>query len=149
MTTKVTEKLKKITGQTDFPFVSNGVAADDANGFVVNEDALVALVEAAESAETIPALQQTIATANTMLQSATEDLATANGTIATRDARITALEAELVTANASAGTSFQATTRDKDEQGGGGKIPYYASDENPANQLADKLLGKPKAKATV
>jgi predicted nucleic acid-binding Zn-ribbon protein len=98
------EKLKAITGLDAIPFVTAGIAADTA-GYVVSEDALTRLVEAAETGEaaqaTLATVQAELATANTTLTAAQAaataaqtELATANTELATAQARIAVLEAQ-------------------------------------------------------
>ena len=146
MTTKNTDKLKKITGQTDFPFVSAGVvASENANGHVVNEDALVALIEAAEAGEaaqaTIAGLQAQLTAAQSAQQSAEAALVSANATIATNTTSINTLEARV--AELEEDGSIPPTSRAGD-QGGKVKMSFHKSPENPMNKIADSLLGAPK-----
>lgn len=147
MTTKISDKLKKITGQTDFPFVSAGiVASENANGHVLNEDALVALVEAADAGE---AAQATIADqalqaqqAVAAQQTAEAALATANQTIAANTTRIQELEARVAELEGEAGV----TNTNKEKDGAEGKVAFHESAKNPMNQIADSLLGAPVTK---
>jgi hypothetical protein len=98
MTTKQTEQLKKVTGMTEIPFVSEGIASET-SGFVVSEDGLTALVEASVANETAAAriaeLEGSLATAQTAQQTAEASLATANTALATSQARVTELEAKV------------------------------------------------------
>lgn len=83
-----------------------------------------------------------VTAAETAQAAAEASLATANDTIAARDTRITQLETELAEARKGPATEFETTTREKDELGGGGKVPFHASEENPMNKLADRLIPK-------
>lgn len=98
MTTKNTDQLKKVTGMTEIPFVSEGIASGT-SGFVVSEDGLTALVEASLNVETASArvaeLEQQLAAANTAKQTAESNLATANASLQTANNRVAELEAEV------------------------------------------------------
>ena len=81
--------------------------------------------------------RQELAAANTAATQATNDLATANSTI-------TAQQAEIATLKKGPASAFTNTTSGEDpETGKKAEVPFHASDENPANQLADRLFGKP------
>jgi hypothetical protein len=149
MTTKNVTQLKKVTGQTDIPFVSAGVTVhENVSGHVISEDGLTALVEASFAGEAaaarVTALEQERDAAVTARTTAENNLATANTTIATRDARITELEARVAELEDEAPISN--TSRAEDKGGKGAKVAFHLSDENPMNKLADSLIGKPVAK---
>jgi hypothetical protein len=144
MKTNQKEKLKAVTGMEEIPFVSEGVAAE-ASGFLVSEDGLTRIAEALEAADasqgsmattqqTLDLTQQQLATATESLNTRTQELATANGTIVDLQARVAELEGE---------ASVQNTSREEDENKRP-KSKFHESPENPANKIADSLLGKPK-----
>lgn len=148
MTTKTNNQLKKVTAQNDFPFVSAGVAvAEGITGYVLNEDALTALVEASEAAEAAQAmvteLEEQLNTAsagNTEIQS---KLDTANETINANNTRIQQLEEEVAALQAQEGIT---QTRKKSDDGGSkSKLPAHADPSAASNALADKLMGAPQS----
>jgi len=72
-------------------------------------------------------------------------LSTANTTIKTNEAKIVKLQKELADEKAKPATDFQNTNRDKDPLTSE-KLPFHESDEDPSNQIADSLFGKPVTK---
>jgi hypothetical protein len=98
MTTKNTDQLKKVTGMTEIPFVSEGIASAT-SGYVVSEDGITALVEASFNAETSAArvaeLEQQLAAANTAKQTAESNLANANAALQTANNLVVELEKEV------------------------------------------------------
>lgn len=148
MKTEQKNFLKQVTGQESFPFVMEEVAATT-SGFVVSEDALEKLVDAAMNnsadANKLPLLQQELDAANTAKENLQTELNAAKETI-------TAKETELSTATArieeleNEGTITQ-TTKESDKNQKTGKGSFHASEDNPINKMADALLGAPKAKA--
>jgi len=117
------------------------------NGYFFTEEMLnnieAALAGNPDQAARILQLEQQLQQAEAGRTMAVNSLAAANNTIIERDAEITRLNEELN----GAGGEFENTKRDKDAQGKE-EVGYHLSDENPANQIADSLLGKPKAKTT-
>lgn len=95
MTTKNTDQLKKVTGMTEIPYVSEGIAAET-SGFVIHEDGLTSLVEASAANEAnssaVAALQSQLDAANTASQNAEAALATANANLATANESIETLQ---------------------------------------------------------
>jgi hypothetical protein len=121
----------------------------DQNGFFLDAtqmDNVESALEAGESAiANVTTLNEQLSQANTARQTAEESLATANSTISTQNTRISELQTQLTAAQEKPAGEFQASTRERDDQGSG-KKPFHESESNPANQLADNLFGKPKAK---
>lgn len=76
-------------------------------------------------------------------QAAEGSLATANKELTTASGRITELEARVAELEEEDGITQTAKAID----GGKTKVPFHASPENPANKIADSLLGAPKQAA--
>jgi len=121
----------------------------DANGYFLNDEQMTnieaALVAGNAAIENAATITEQLAQANTARQTAESALATANTTIEQRDATIAQLQTQLTEAQKRPANDFQNTSREKDTQGSG-KSPFHSSDDNPANLIADTLLGKPKPK---
>jgi septal ring factor EnvC (AmiA/AmiB activator) len=121
--------------------------AIDQNGFFLDAtqmDNIEAQLEAGETAVASAAgLTEQLAAAETARQTAEASLVTAQETITANNARITELEAQLAAAQEKPAAEFETATRERDAQGAL-KTPYHQREDNPANQLADGLLGKPK-----
>jgi polyhydroxyalkanoate synthesis regulator phasin len=146
MKTNQKEKLKAVTGMEEIPFVSEGIATE-ASGFLVSEDGLTRIAEQLEAADVSAAsltqtqqsleqVQAQLTTATESLNARTQELATATSRIQELEARVTELENE---------ATLTSTSRQEDG-GGSGRKAFHESDANPANKLADSLLGKPKPK---
>lgn len=97
----------------------------------------------ANSEETFATLTNACDTTALQVQVIQNDLATANDTIAERDATIAQLQTELAAAKVAPAGEFENTSRDRDDAGAV-KEPFHLSDQDPANQIADSLFGKPK-----
>lgn len=139
--------LKKVNGENDIPFVSEGIAAE-ASGYILSENALTSLVEAAmnnEGAATkVTALTEQLETANAAKTTAEESLKTANESISAKDEEIVKLKADLEAAESRA-DEMEEATRETDASGKG-KVPFHLSDDNPMNKIADSVFGKPVTK---
>ncbi len=119
------------------------------NGFFFTEEMLsnneAALDAAAAAPDQVAQLTQQLADANAAKKTAEEALATATAQITAKDAEIAQLKTDLAAAEEVA-APFTEATRTADSNGQNGKQPYHLSDKNPANIIADSVMGKPKPK---
>jgi hypothetical protein len=119
----------------------------DQNGFFLDATQMDNIEEQLQAGETaaagVTSLTEQLAAAEAARQTADTALAAAQTTITANSARITELEQQLATAQQKPAGEFENTSRERDAQGNL-KTPYHEREDNPANQLADGLLGKPK-----
>ncbi len=144
MTTKNSNQVKKVTGMDIIPYIAPG-AATDAEGHIITEDGLTALVEASFEAEKIPAIQQQLTAAQAAQKKAEDGLVPANSTITELNARIKTLEdsagKKVEDDDNAPAAEMVNTVRDNDKVND--KIPFHQSHKDPSNVIADSLFGEP------
>jgi protease IV len=112
-------------------------------GFLLTEENLNNIENNIAASETAAAESSSqLTSANTAKKKAEDDLATANQTITAKDAEISGLKIQLSEAQESAAGEFQETARTKDKTANG-DVPFYLSDKDPSNKIADSLFGAP------
>jgi len=115
------KKVLEITKQESLAFVMPGIAAD-AEGHVISEDGLIALVEAIETGEAASAAlataQAELSTANTALTTAQEAATTAQTALTTAQADLEKANAKIAVLEKKDGGSFSAAGGDKPDTEG-------------------------------
>lgn len=138
-------KILAVTGMSEIGFIAEGLESSQ-TGYIVSEDGLSRIAEALEQADAAAQVAEANAARITelegQLQQANEARTTAENSLSavqtelqTAQARVTELEAE---------GGISQTSKGADAGNGGGKTPFHLSATNPANALADSLLGAPK-----
>jgi hypothetical protein len=117
MKTEHQKKVLAITQQESIPYVMNGIAAD-AEGHIISEDTLIAMVEAIEAGETAIAslteAQTNLATAKTELATANASLTTAQADLQAANEKVVALEEKVAKYGNADGGMFTTTAAAKD-----------------------------------
>jgi len=137
-------KILLVTGMSEIGFIAEGLESSQ-TGYIVSEDGLSRIAEALELADTatqaaeasaarVTELETQLQQANEARTNAETALSTAQTELQTAQTRVAELEQE---------GGISQTSKGADANNGGEKTPFHLSTKNPANALADSLLGAP------